>query len=327
MKEKTCIIGLDGGASRTRGVLIDKRGMTLASVIRENSTNISYDIDKSSDCIISIIKQLCNDAKVLNENIIAIGLGLAGSSNQDGRDMVFGKLDRMSLSDKTLIMNDAEAAYELGCPSGNGILVTVGTGVICLSRLNGGTIRVAGKGHDSGDVGSGYWIGKQAIVNLTLNETSVMGDPDLEEIMSIVMNHIGGKDFQKSLESLHSNNDSVSIIASIAKDIIYLAEKGNEVSVSIIQEATHAVSEYIISILEQINYDQSNLILSGNGSIISNNYYRSSLNDELRFHFPELKWTFSKISAAYGSAILAGRVKNIEIKISDILKGDIIVSA
>ena len=61
MKEKTCIIGLDGGASRTRGVIIDKKGETLASVLQDTSTNISYDIDRSSDSIIYIIKQLCNE--------------------------------------------------------------------------------------------------------------------------------------------------------------------------------------------------------------------------------------------------------------------------
>ena len=130
----------------------------------------------------------CKGAKISFDLVDAIGLGLAGASNQDGRDLVLRKLDSLNLSQRTLIANDAEAAYEINCPGEFGILVTVGTGIICLSRNNQGkTLRVAGLGHDEGDIGSGYWMGKQAIINLSLNETSVIGDIYLEEIMKIFL--------------------------------------------------------------------------------------------------------------------------------------------
>ena len=113
-------------------------------------------------------------------------------------------MDSINLSQRTIIMNDAEAAYEINCPGDFGILVTVGTGVICISRNNRGeTIREGGKGHDQGDIGSGYWIGKQAISNLSLNETSVMGDHDLEEIMTVFLAHVDEIEFQPAIENLN----------------------------------------------------------------------------------------------------------------------------
>ena len=82
------------------------------------------------------------------------------------------KLDNIKLSQRTIIMNDAEAAFNLCCPGDFGILVTVGTGIICMSRNSEGkSIRQAGQGHDQGDIGSGYWIGKQVLNNLILNES------------------------------------------------------------------------------------------------------------------------------------------------------------
>ena len=258
----------------------------------------------------------------------AIGLGLAGASDKDGRDLVFKMLDGLKLSQCALIANDAEGAYEVSCPGDFGILVTVGTGVICLSRNeNGETIRTAGKGHEQGDKGSGYWIGKQALLNLSLNETSVMGDADLEEILEAFLDYVEEDHFQTALENVYENTDAVSIIAGFAESVILLAEKGNEVMLSVLQEAAHAVAGYITTLAEELKYNENQIVLAGNGSIIQNDLFRKSLNDALRFDFPEIKWTFSSISPAYGAGMLAAKVQGIDVKISNILKGDSLAAA
>ena len=322
MEDRFYIIGVDGGASKTRGILFTDEGDTIASII-DKGTNLSVNGEVASTRIHDIINNLCNAADIPIEYVDAIGLGLAGSSNQEGRDMVFGKLDNLKLSQRTIIMNDAEAAFILGCPGDFGILVTVGTGVICMSRnTDGKSIRQAGKGHDQGDMGSGYWIGRQALLNLTLNETSVLGDQDLEEIMSVFLTHVNDDDFQVALEKLNESDEAVFIIAGIAESIIGLAEKGNEVALSIIQEATHAVSEYIIALTDDLGYNESQIVLSGNGSVIRNDFFRNSLNDDLRFNFPDIKWIFSSISPAYGAGILAAKIYDVDVKVSDIIKGN-----
>jgi len=320
-------IGIDGGASNTRGCIVSQDGKTLVKMIVDEGSSLMLNPEESANCILNLIQSLCNEIKLSIENIDAIGLGLAGSSNKDGRDYLFGKLDKLKLSPRTIIMNDAEAAYEINCPGDFGILVTVGTGIICLSRNNGNIIREAGKGHDQGDLGSGYWMGKQALLNLTLNETSIIGDSDLEEIMEVFLTQVNEDNFENALDKVYKNTNYVKIIAKLSQDIISLAKKGNEISLSIVQEATHGVAQYILSMLDRLEFNRTNLVLAGNGSIIRNDFYRSSLNDELRFHCPDLKWTFSSLSPAYGAAIMAARLYDVDIKISDILKGDVLVSS
>ena len=70
---------------------------------------------------------------------------------------------------------------------------------------------------------------------------------------------------------------------------------------------------------DKLNYKSSSLVLSVNGSIIKNNFFRKALKDALQFNFQEVKWVISKISPAYGAAILAAKYKNINIKLSDII--------
>ena len=318
------LIGIDGGASKTRAVLFTNNGETLAKSIGKG-TNLSLNPEIASDRICNLIRSLTNKVNIPIENIDAIGLGIAGSSNQDGRDIVFGKIDNMQLSPRTIIMNDAEAAYHISCPEEMGILVTVGTGIVCMSRDVGGkTIKQAGLGHDQGDIGSGFWIGKQAILNLTLNETSVLGDKDLEEIMEKLLSHVLENDFASAIKKINESDDSVCIIAGLAESIIDLAEKGNEIALSIMQEATHAVSEYILALTYELKYNNKEIILAGNGSLIKNIFFRQSINDELRFNFSDIKWTFSKLSPAYGAGLLAGKVHDISVGIEKILKGDIL---
>ena len=326
-EDRFYIIGVDGGASKTRGILFTQSGDTITTAF-EKGSNLAIFGETAANRLHKVINALCNNANIPLDLVDAIGLGLAGASDKDGRDLVFKMLDGLKLSQRALIANDAEAAYEVNCPGDFGILVTMGTGVICLARNeNGKTVRTAGKGHEQGDMGSGYWIGKQALVNLSLNETSVIGDSELEEIMEAFLVYVEEDHFQTALENVYDNTDSVSIIAGFAESVILLAENGNEVMLSVLQEAAHAVAGYITSLTEELKYNENHIVLAGNGSVIQNELFRKSLNDDLRFDFPKIKWTFSTISPAYGAGMLAAKVQGVDVKVSDILKGDTLASA
>tara|TARA_Y100000590_G_scaffold470024_1_gene661447 strand:- start:802 stop:1791 length:990 start_codon:yes stop_codon:yes gene_type:complete len=322
-KDEYYIIGVDGGASKSRGILMNSSGDTLATAFNKGS-NLTVYGKLAAERIIHIINDLCEHAHISIDLIDSVGLGIAGASNEEGRDQVFKALDALNLSKKSLVANDAEVAYELNCPGTFGILVTVGTGVICLARDNQKEmVRVAGNGHDNGDVGSGYWIGKQAILNLSLNESSVIGDADLEEIMNTFLYINRGNSFEEALHKIQAHPDYIRKVAALTNPLIKLAEDGNNVALSIIQEASHAIANYVISVTEKLKFHDNNIVLAGNGSVIRNDYFRKSINDELKFHFKDVKWTFSTISPAYGAGIMAAKLFNdLDIRVSDILKGD-----
>jgi len=323
------IIGIDGGATNSRGVLFTHKGITFATIL-DKGTNIALDGEAASKRIASMIEQLCEDASINIEDVDAVGLGLAGASDEDGRDMVFKTLDGLKLSRRSIIMNDAEASYEVSCPSGLGILVTVGTGVICIGRNESQKIcRIAGEGHANGDMGSGFWIGKQAIMEMALNESSVQGDEDLNELMTHVLDKFESSDFDLAIKETMENEDSVPIIASLAEGIIEFAKSGNEIALGIVQEGSSVIAEYILQLCHDLEFNMKDrsIILAGNGSIIQNNFFRKTLNDALQFDFPRIKWTFSTISNAYGAGLLAARLHNMDVNLSQIIKSDYYLAA
>jgi len=308
MKDKI-IIGIDGGGSRTSGVIFNDRGETIAHESCLGS-NLSVDEVKSSNRVMSLINKLLEKAKISLRDISAIGIGLAGASNKNGRDRLFGLLDNLNLSDKTLITNDIDSIYEFIWNTRQGILVNVGTGVICVAKKDNSFIRVAGKGHDNGDIGSGYWIGKEALIEIGLRNPD---DSENKELLLHFLNRSGASNYDSLISDINESDDKVAIIASFAEDVILLAEQGNEFSRTLVQYATRMIAEYIIEIRDIIEYGNENIILAGNGSVLKNDYFRKELKNALSFDLNEVKWIFLDISPAYTSGLLSARLKGIDI--------------
>ena len=321
--------GLDGGASSTRAVLIDSNGKTLIKKKLSQGTNLKVYQDLAPKRIADLILELCNEISISIDDISAFGFGLAAVSYDKGRELFFKELDRLNIADKSILINDAEAAYKVSCLDDVGILLTVGTGVIAIAKNSSGDfVRIAGKGHDKSDVGSGYWIGKEVLLKLSFNESIISHEPDLLQLRDLVYEKFESNNLNQALEYIANHEDSLALKASLAKDIIEISDE-NEIALSILQEATFNVADYIIDLNSMLDYKKAkDIVLFGNGSIIQSPIYRKSLNDSLSFNFSNVSWIFSDISAAYGSAMVAALSKdNINIDIKDIIKGDFLVSS
>ena len=313
---KGWIIGIDGGASRSKAVLLDQFGKTYRQLTFKG-TSLTVNFDHVATRIKNSIESLCKQQKLEINDIEAVGIGLAGASNEDGRDRVFRMLDSIRLSNRSIIMSDAEAAYEVNCPMGKGILVSVGTGVICMSKDDGGNvIRTGGLGHDV-DSGSGFWIGKEAMLKVAISENAEFADQDLFAISNLVARQFSGKSFNNAVEKVMGTSESIREIASLCKPICKLAEENNDVALGIIQEATLEVSELIVQLTAEVGFNLKTnpFIIAGNGSVMKNPLYRNLLRDALKFEIPYLNWVFSELSPAYGAGLIATRFRNIPLSI------------
>ena len=87
-------------------------------------------------------------------------------------------------------------------------------------------------------MGSGYWIGKQIFKNLLINSNIVSIDNDLSEVFDSVKQKLDISSIESLAQKLEDSNESIAQIASIAESIIAIAKNGNDLALSIIQEAT-----------------------------------------------------------------------------------------
>ncbi len=314
------IIGIDGGATHTHAVLFHESGKSAAALTGEGTSLTVYP-EKAQETLSRMILDLCRKNKITLAEIDAVGIGVAGASDDDGRDRLFGVLDQLGLSRRALILSDTEAAFEVGVPGLQGFLISVGTGMMCLGRNSEGKyFRTGGRGHQTGDIGSSYWIGRTAILRIGLNEAAIDGDPDLEGLADTILSSLGGSDFETAVRDAAENEYSVRNIARLAPAIIQLAENGNDSALSILQEGSQGIADHIVELCAGMGYSEPDIVLAGNGSLIKNNFYRSLVNDALRFDFQKISWTFSEISPAYGAGLLAARLIDVEIDLRNIVK-------
>ena len=196
-------------------------------------------------------------------------------------------------------------------------MVNIGTGIICFAKDdNGKIIKEAGNGFDKGDIGSGYWLGKELFYRLILNEALVFEDDDLKQIFDASIDKFNVKNFREMYQLIEQGDDIFCQLSSLGQDAIDLAMKGNDVALSIVQEGTRYVADYILNICERLDMiNLSEIIIAINGNVIKNNFYRKMLNEALQFDFKKIHWVFSDIDSAIGAGILASNYKGIDISL------------
>ena len=321
MNKKQLIIGIDGGGTKTTCILFDDSGNTI-DLINGNGSNLYVFKEKSIITIISLIDTILQNNKLNIDDINTFGIAIAGISDFNQKEVLLKELDRINITKKTILLSDVEAAYSILCPNNSGLLLNVGTGVICFAKdENGKIIRVAGNGHDKGDLGSGYWLGKELFYRLILNEALVFNDDDLNQIFNISTKRFKVETFRDLYNKIEEGDDLFPQLSSLGEDTISLAESGNDIALSIAQEGTRYISDYIVNICDELGIMKYNeIIISINGSIIKNNFYRKLLEEALQFDFKQIHWVSSSLNPAYGAGLLAASYKDIKVSAKQILE-------
>ena len=235
MKKSELIIGIDGGGTKTSCILFDTEGNIIDRIIKEGS-NLYVFKENGVNILLSAINNILKKNKLNIDDINAYGIAVAGISDQNQKDLLLKELDRIKITSKTILLSDVEAAYRILCPKQQGLLVNIGTGIICFAKdHNGKIIKEAGNGFDKGDIGSGYWLGKELFYRLILNEALVFEDDDLKQIFDASIDKFNVKNFREMYQLIEQGDDIFSQLSSLGQDAIDLAMKGNDVALSIVQ--------------------------------------------------------------------------------------------
>jgi len=319
------ILSLDAGASTIRLVIFNESGETLASMTKKPGANVSVNPEESTKKIIKSISDILESASLSYDDVSHYSLGIAGISDDKGRDMLFKRLDEKKISNITHLSSDVNPIFEINCSDNSAILVSVGTGFISLGRdLDNKIIKGGGEGLEI-DFGSGYWMGKELILNLSFSRNVEQDENDFSDLLNMALKHYDVSELNTALDEIMNSDDKYSSIASISKPLINLAEEGNQIALSIIQQSTQYIAEHILTLTDQISYTNEELIIIANGSVLGNPFYRESLIDALSFDFKNISWLFPSISTAYYPGLLSCKILGININVEDILKENPVV--
>jgi glucosamine kinase len=176
------VIGVDAGGSRTRVVVADASGETIASAEREGAAVKPGEIERSAGIIAATVRDALITLDPTLGTPIALCAGVAGVGRESERRALSEALLNEALADDVIVVTDAEIALADAFNDEAGIVLIAGTGSIAFGRGPAGVLeRVGGWGPSIGDEGGGYWIARRALSVVTAAtdgrepETSLVG--------------------------------------------------------------------------------------------------------------------------------------------------------
>lgn len=160
-------IGIDGGGTRTRAVLVDGAGNVRGSGFAGPSNPHSAGPTAAGRAVLLAAKRALTAARASRREVALVALGAAGLADLASRRSMHDALSREFAAAKIHVTTDAELALAASgerADCGPKVAVIAGTGSIALGCDKKGTrVRAGGYGYRIGDEGSGAWIGREAL--------------------------------------------------------------------------------------------------------------------------------------------------------------------
>ncbi len=155
-------VGVDGGGTHTRVLVVDEHGAELATAEGAGSAIRPGATSQSASVIREAVQRACEGLG--DRPVRALCVGVAGVGRDEERDTLQAVLDADRIAATVVVVTDAEIAIEDAFGAGPGVLLTAGTGSIAYGKGPTGVMaRCGGWGPTIGDEGGGSWIGRRAL--------------------------------------------------------------------------------------------------------------------------------------------------------------------
>ncbi len=163
-------LSLDGGGTKTEGLLADERGTILARGLSGPSNPNDLTVPVAADTLSALVRSLLEtaamtDAVTAGEVTVSLFAGVAGALNHKTtlQEALAARLADLTGMAYIAVGSDVELLLAAEIPAGDGACVIAGTGSACFVRKGEQITRIGGWGYllDSG--GSGYDIGRDAL--------------------------------------------------------------------------------------------------------------------------------------------------------------------
>lgn len=232
MTEMDCVLGLDAGGTKTIALLVNRQGETV-----QRLTGPGLD-PMAGEGWVAELHRLASSLRVRPVTAV-LGMTLFGevaaiSARQDA-------VAREALGPGAQVVNDTQIAHAGAFGGKDGILVLSGTGSMVWAKGPAGHVRVGGWGHEIGDEGSAFWIGRAALV-ATARQTDGRDAPS--RLSQLIAAETGARDLEL-IDWAHTAPRAR--IAALSRPVAELAEDGDPAAQDILNAAARALLEQALT--------------------------------------------------------------------------------
>ena len=238
-------LGIDGGGTKTEFALADSNGNIIKRLLLGTSNPSDIGIKASFEILKSGILEICSDHP---KSSISVYVGLAGGSTVGVNEQIHQFLNTFGFASANH-GSDAKNAIAAGLENENGVVVIMGTGSVAFAQYDSVQYRVGGYGYMFGDAGSGFALGRDAILEALQFEDGSGSSACIHDLVrksckrDTVLEKLG--DFYESGKR---------VIAQYASCIFEACEKEDRIAHSILRRNLEAVAQNIRGAAKKLPY-------------------------------------------------------------------------
>jgi N-acetylmuramic acid 6-phosphate etherase len=296
VKETGPVLGIEGGGTKTRWILLDPRGGRLAHGV-EGPGNVLLAGRAGLEKIFRRI------ATRLPQAPQAVGGGFAGARGPAEIATVRGALQRIWPRLKKIVVGqDTDSALAAAWGQADGFLVIAGTGSNVVGRVAGKKVSVAGHGHLLGDAGSGYDVALRALRAVYREHDRTGQAPRLA---AGLMAHAGAADSDRLLREMYRSHGK-EWLAAFAPVVLRAARRGDLLARAAIQQATGELAERLVELARRLRVRAPRVAMTG--GLFENDLYRRHFVGAVAQRLSGARLSLLQTSGEVGAATMAGWV-------------------
>ncbi len=260
------VAGVDGGGTRTRAVVLDGN-----RVIGEGeagpSNPLRVGVSNGVAAIRDAIDRACGAALVHRDDLVAVGIGLAGVRRKDIRTRIHDVLvETLGVSNIEIVSDGDIALY--GATNGKpGVVIISGTGSISVGvNRHGKRVYAGGWGPVAGDEGSGSWIARRALQTVARATDGRGPQTALTEAACEYFQVSAAEDLSTAIYAPTITNDR---IAGFSRNVIATARAGDECALAIIDEAGKELGRAAVAVIRKLKMEQDRFQVAFVGGVFS----------------------------------------------------------
>lgn len=297
--DKTYMIGIDGGGTKTEFVLFDNLGNSLQRVKLEGSNPNTIGMERAIE-----IFGLGIDALMANtSSISSIFIGAAGLDGGEVSKRICDSLKKRYRKSIIACQNDIANVVACGEQPDDCVAAICGTGTIVFASKGERLRRFGGYGYLLDMGGSGFDIGRSALLT-ALEQQDGFGRKSL--ITDFVVQQVG-RSIWDNIQAIYKGSQSY--VASLAPCVFLAYENGDEKAKEILEYNAKCLAEKITIAIEKCHID--NYVVAS-GGIITN---RECFEHMVKNNLPRgVVLDVPPVKPIYGACIKAAMAAGVEVE-------------
>ena len=299
--DKLYLLGIDGGGTKTALLLCNIEGEPLRKTYADCSNPIDIGIDQTKNVLKRAIFDICDGIPFSS---IVCFAGIAGSTSggiQKELNEFFSSFGFLAFKTDT----DNANIIATGLGDSDGITLILGTGVCSFLQKDKRHTRIAGRGYFLDNGGSGFDIGRDALIAYYRERDGIGKQTMITKLIS----EGGFDDLQQLLFRIY--DEGKKFIASFAHFVYKAAQSGDTTATEIIKRNMKNAADFVLSNAKKLSCKRIPLVLAGGltKEQLTLLYLKDALGDSYDFDIKILDK-----EPVYGAVALAKKIYEERIK-------------